>query len=249
MKTRHALVASLLFSTFAFATDLTLTDGRVLKDANIISQTPRTVTIKHASGLSSIAKPLLPPELKTKYPVDEAAAKLAEEKNQQARIRAQELEQAEYQRSLKLRAEREKTAKANERAPIDEEDNRRDRLNSARSDMQGRAEKYFKTEYPLVTSAKNIGTIKVILVDLQLIEGWNNRWVARGKCEIQYNGETVKVYPTYPAETVRTYGEAGRLQELDYKPYETTQYSQKTQEFEAIYNAESTEPTFELTLR
>lgn len=249
MKLTSLVLAVALFSTTVFADDLTLTDGRVLKDATIVSQTPRTVTIRHATGLSSVAKTLLPVEFQAKYPVDEVTARISDQRNQQARIRAIELEQAEYQRSLKLQAEREKTAKANERASIDEEASRRDRLNSARSDIEQRAEKYFKTEYPLVTSAKNLGSIKITLSDLQLIEGWDNRWIARGKCDIQYNGEVVKVYPTHSSDTVRAYGEAGRLHELDYKPYETTQYSQKIQEFEAIYNAESAEPTFELTLR
>jgi len=249
MRTISALLASSLLAVTAFAADLTLTDGRVLKDATITSQTTRNVTVKHAAGISSVAKTLLPPELKTKYPVDEAAAKLADEKDRQARLRAQELEQAEYQRSLKLQAKREETAKANERALIEEEANRRDLLNSARGEVQSRAEKYFKTEYPLVVSAKNVGSIKVTLTDLQLIEGWNNRWSVRGKCDIEYNGESVRVYPTYPPETVDAYSRAGRLKELSYAPYDTTRYSQKTQEFTAIYNAEASEPTFDLTLR
>lgn len=247
------LVVSLLCITVR-AADLTLTDGRVLKDATITSQTPRNVTIKHAAGLSAVAKTLLPAELQTQYPVDEVAAKTDEEKNRKARIRAQEIEQAEYQRSLKLQAERAKTAKFNRRAPIETEADRRDRLNNARSEVQSRAEHYFKTEYPLATTAKNIGSLKVSIVSIQPVEGWTNRWIVRGKCEVQYNGEVVKVYPTASKETL---DEVNRLNSrgygyqqttLDTSPYETTKYSQKSQDFEANYNAETATPTFEINL-
>ncbi|MFT3870101.1 MAG: hypothetical protein QM715_16760 [Nibricoccus sp.] len=249
MKLALLLPIAILSSVTVFADDVTLADGRVFKDAIIVSETPRTVTLRHATGLCSVAKPLLPAELQAKHPVDEAAAKVAEEKNRQDRVRARELEQAEYQRSLKLRAQREETAKLNERAPIEEESNRRDRLNSARAEMQVRTEMYFKTEYPLVASAKNTGAIKVAFASLELIEGWANRWRGAGRCEIEYDGEIVKVYPTYPANTVDAYAKAGQLQELSYTPYETTRYKQKIQDFEVIYNAESADPSFELTLR
>jgi hypothetical protein len=248
MKTIPTLFVLSVLCATTFAADIALSDGRVLKDATIASQTPRNVTIRHATGLISVAKTLLPSELQAKYPVDEAAARAAEENNQQARLRASELEQAEYQRSLKLKAEREQTAKFNERAPIEAEADQRDRLYAAKSEVQTRAEKYFATEYDLVTKAKNIGSIKVTISELHLIEGWNNRWSVRGKCEVQYNGEVVKVYPTYSPETVRAYAKNNRSQELDYTPYETTKYSSKTQDFDAIYNAEAATPTFEVTL-
>jgi Icc-related predicted phosphoesterase len=255
MKAILTLFGIILLCSSAFADDLTLTDGRVLKDATIKSQTPLTVTIKHAAGLSSVAKTLLPPDLQAKYPVDEAAARIANEKNQQARFKARELEKAEYQRSLKVKAEREETAKISTRAPIEEEANRNDRLYTAKREVQSLAEKYFRTEYDLVTKAKNIGSLKVTISDLQLVEGWANRWSVRGKCDIQYNGEVVKVYPTYSPEQIaevnqlnsRGYGYPQTT--LDHTPYETTEYSQKTQDFVAIYNAEAAEPTFEVTLR
>lgn len=248
MKTFACILSLFILHNLAYATDLTLTDGRVLKDAAIISQTPLTVTIQHAAGLSSVTKAMLPPELKAKYPADETAARIYEEKNQQARLKGNELEEAEYQRALKVKAEREKSAKFNERAPFEEEATQRDRLYRAKSEVQIRAEKYFETEYEFVTNAKNIGRIKVAISDLSLIEGWSNRWTVRGKCEVEYNGEVVRVYPHYSPETVQEHAKAGTLKDLDYTPYDTTQYSTKTQDFSAIYNAEIDTPTFEVVL-
>jgi hypothetical protein len=63
----------------ATAAEIPLADGRVLHDATIRSQTPRTVIIKHTGGLCSVAKELLPPELQARYPVAEAAAREADE--------------------------------------------------------------------------------------------------------------------------------------------------------------------------
>ena len=74
-----ALFVLPLFS-YLHGADITLRDARVLKDARIVSQTPRNVTVRHAGGLSSVAKTLLPAELQAKYPVDEAAAQAADDK-------------------------------------------------------------------------------------------------------------------------------------------------------------------------
>jgi hypothetical protein len=124
----------------------------------------------------------------------------------------------------------------------DEEAIRRDRLNRATTGAQTMAEKYFKTEYELVTKAKNIGRIKVTLSKPELIEGWNNRWTVRGKCEVQYNGEVVRVYPVTPQDQ-------SSIENSDHTPYDITQYSTKVQDFEAIYSAETETPTFDVTLR
>jgi hypothetical protein len=104
------------------------------------------------------------------------------------------------------------------------------------------AEKYFKTEYELVTKAKNIGRIKVTLSKPELIEGWNNRWTVRGKCEVQYNGEVVRVYPVTPQDQ-------SSIENSDHTPYDITQYITKVQDFDAIYSAETETPTLDVTLR
>lgn len=75
----------LLLLSCAQAADIVLKDSRVLKEARIVSQTPRNVTVRHAGGLSSVPKILLPEELLAKYPVDEVAAKASEARAAEAR--------------------------------------------------------------------------------------------------------------------------------------------------------------------
>jgi len=75
----------LLLLSCAQAADIVLKDSRVLKEARIVSQTPRNVTVRHAGGLSSVPKHLLPEELLAKYPVDEVAAKAGEARAAEAR--------------------------------------------------------------------------------------------------------------------------------------------------------------------
>lgn len=84
-----SVVLALSLPSVVCSADITLRDTRVLKDAQIVSQTPLNVTIRHSGGLSSVAKTLLPAELQSKYPVDEAAARAADLRLQQARQAAQ----------------------------------------------------------------------------------------------------------------------------------------------------------------
>lgn len=60
--------------TAARAEDITLTDGRTLRDATIISQAPMHITVRHSGGLMQVAKNILPEHLRTTYPPDKAAA-------------------------------------------------------------------------------------------------------------------------------------------------------------------------------
>lgn len=96
------LAAALALAARATAAEIPLADGRVLHDATIRSQTPRTVIIKHEGGLSSVAKKLLPPELQAYYPVDEASALTADAREDQAAEATREMARDhEEQRVLK----------------------------------------------------------------------------------------------------------------------------------------------------
>ena len=120
MKAYLVILGLLLAWGSCAAADLTLTDGRTFRDASVMSQTPLTVVIKHAEGLSSVPKTALPPEFAVRYPIDEAAAREAEAQAIVARAKAQEFHQAEAKRSALIRLERE-TAEA-ERAQLAAQD-------------------------------------------------------------------------------------------------------------------------------
>ncbi|MGC4073771.1 MAG: hypothetical protein QM760_14925 [Nibricoccus sp.] len=143
------------------AADLTLTDGRVFHDASVLSQTPRTVVIKHTDGLSGVSKTLLPADLSVRYPIDEAAALAADQQATAARIRAQEFHKAEAERSARLRLEREQTALLNAQIAAQEATARLAEAEAARIQRTEPAydpfpfyRSYYNT-YPLTTACDN----------------------------------------------------------------------------------------------
>lgn len=72
MKTLACLL--LAAAGLASAADLQLRDGRTLKDYRVMSETPTTVTIRHAGGAVKLEKKQLPDDVLKLYPIDEAAA-------------------------------------------------------------------------------------------------------------------------------------------------------------------------------
>jgi hypothetical protein len=74
MKIGGVIFAIAALATIATGTDLALRDGRVLSDARIVAQTPRTVVVRQPGGLVAVDKALLPPDQAALYPVDEVAA-------------------------------------------------------------------------------------------------------------------------------------------------------------------------------
>jgi len=114
MKTLLLCALSVLCGSILSAADLILTDGRVLHDATIVSQSPASVTVRHAAGLASIPKTTLPADLQAQYPVsaptapsavkpdaDKAARIAAVRAAEQARIAKAKARQAERAQALK----------------------------------------------------------------------------------------------------------------------------------------------------
>jgi hypothetical protein len=77
MKSIRFMLALFAAIAAARADDITLTDGRIFKDAKITGQAPMHVTIRHAGGINKVAKATLPEALRAAYPVDEVAAERA----------------------------------------------------------------------------------------------------------------------------------------------------------------------------
>ncbi len=109
----RALCASVVICSALSAADLTLRDGRTLRDYSILSQSPGTVTVRHAAGLAKIDKAQLPPELAAQYPADPDAIAAERRANERARAEhaaqvaaAREAQRAQYEAEQKARAER-----------------------------------------------------------------------------------------------------------------------------------------------
>src|ERR1700677_887911 len=60
--------------------DITLKDGRRFPDAKIISQSPDSVTIRYAGGMSQVEKDLLPDKFLAIYPIDPSIIEAAKAK-------------------------------------------------------------------------------------------------------------------------------------------------------------------------
>ena len=94
------ILGLILAANLATADNIALPDGRIFRDAQIVGQSPTTVTIRHSGGFDQVEKRKLPDDLAAQYPVDdtEAARQRAE---QQAR--AAQLARKQAQRTIQLK--------------------------------------------------------------------------------------------------------------------------------------------------
>ena len=92
-KLAAALTLALLATSVAGAADITLNDGRMLREAVVIKQDAATVTFRHSAGFTQIEKSKLPESLATEFPLDADQAKLeAEQQRQEVLARRAEAE-------------------------------------------------------------------------------------------------------------------------------------------------------------
>ena len=213
------------------AMDLPLADGRVLKDATILSQTPRTVIVKYAGGLGSVAKDLLPTELHESYPLDEAAAREADERAVRATEAAREAEQDEAERRAKLRSQLEDRT-AEQRTAAKQTEQREEERQTAVH--RAKAER-------LVRDALGDGIVS--FDEFRSVNGHTGPWILTGTVTVISYSE------------IRTYCDEMSVSS-DNTPYyrwpgmEEAQRSQPrssyTRSFEAVYSADGPTPTISI---
>jgi hypothetical protein len=96
---------TLSLAPIASAENITLTDGRLFKDATITAEDPIWVTISHSDGIIRVEKTLLPSELQKLHPSDpEKAASFA------TRYNAERAKLIEQQKAVELEAELDKAS-------------------------------------------------------------------------------------------------------------------------------------------
>ena len=166
-------------SAQALATDIILTDGRVLKDATVVSQTPRKVMIKHTAGLSSVAKELLPPALHRTYPVDEAAAQEAEKKAIVAQEAALKAQRTESERLALVRAQREETAAAYAADQEKLATKNQARAAIVKANARSLAERYFEKEYGWSTNGRLSAVVTI--EEVRPVDEGDGRWFVSGQ--------------------------------------------------------------------
>ncbi len=195
MKTIRFIFVAATMSIATFAADITLNDGRVFKDAFVTSQTPRKVTIKHANGLSSVGKELLSTELQAKYPINEAAARAADEKASIAREAALNARKAETERLARVRTEREATAIAYEADQVKEAAQNASQSATATADARKLAERYFEKDYSGLPSGSR--SANVTINEIRPVDGVSGRWFVTGRAVIRISSSTTRGYSTY----------------------------------------------------
>jgi len=236
MKMTLFIFLAVMVTISVFAADIVLKDGRVLKDAVVKSQAPRTVTIKHADGLSSVAKTLLPPDLLAQFPLDEMAGQEADKRATVGREAALAYQKSEAERVARVLQERQTSAAMAEASQANDETHLKNELASVKAEAKPLAEHYFQNQYG--QNSQDGLTCEVTILEVRRAEGWPNRWFVIGQAVLR----------RYPSQRTRnTQGmSAKEIQRAD--TLEGLQNSE-SHSFEGYYTTEGKEPSINISLR
>jgi hypothetical protein len=245
MKTMQFIFVAAVMTVSAFAADITLKDGRVLKDATVTTQTPRTVTIKHTAGLSSVDKNLLPPELQAQYPVNEAAAKEADQRAAAAKAAALEIQKNESDRVAKLREQREKSAAASEANQVNDSARVKKDTAEVKTSAASLARRYFEQKY--AWSPGSTATCEVTIYDARPTEGWTGRWNVTGRAIIKRYDNNQSHSDAAPISGINIADNTTKPRHRYHS--DDGDYTLESHDFEGSYSTEGTQPTLDVTLR
>ncbi len=235
------LVSAALLAPALSAADIALSDGRVFHDARIASQTPRTVVIAHAGGLAAVGKELLPADLRSQYPIDEAAARAADEREQAAAATARRAATATAELAAAAK-EQARQAAAAEALASDERTRQSAellRLEAMWTDAARRVERHYRER-----SRSRIQETSCLaqILDFKPVNGNAGPWLVSG---------TVTITTYERRETSTTEGRGSSRGVKTRAPrVPVTQLipvSEETKPFQAIYTEEVPEPTLTVT--
>ena len=236
MKMIRFIFLAAVTSLSTFAADIVLQDGRVLKEAVVKSQAPRTVTIKHADGLSSVAKNLLPPDLLAQYPLDEMAAQEADKRATAGREAALAYQKAEAERVARVKEERQKSVVMAEANQANDVARQKAELAFVKEKSQSLAKNYFLNQYG--RNSMDSLTCDVIILEARRAEGLPNRWFVTGQAVLRrYTSQRTRNTQGMSAKEIQR---ADTLEGLQ---------NSETHNFEGYYSTEGKEPTLDVTLR
>lgn len=216
------LAAGLLLATIGLADEIALSDGRVLHDAVIQSQTEETVCIRHSDGISSVRKELLPSALRERYPVqphrpETSTVQPAAHPSRPARAVSTPLPSAET-------------------APTSTPAETRHRQ-ALRQDATLRIGRYFRER---AQSAITDVECFVTITEFRAINGTEGPWLVRGEVTIDYLVHGTK-RTTFDEQYHRDYG-------VPLSPVNLSRHVDRceTKSFEAIYT-EGPQPVLDVT--
>ncbi len=236
------LLLSTVFMASALANDIVLKDGRILANATIVSQSPRNVTIKHATGLSSIAKEQLTPELLARYPIDETAAREADQHSKEIREAALLARTAEKERVAQSQAKNEADTAAQKIADEKNAAQQTAKLEAVKSEAKVAAMHYFEQKYSQPSDMTS--RVAVTINDAQPIEGWTGQWRLKGQTTIRryknHDLELSRLNAIQPPDITTQEKRSRQIQFLD------ADYLSEFFDFECVYSTDGSTPSFDI---
>lgn len=195
------VLSSLTLASWVFAGDLTLSDGRVLTNYRILSETATTVVIRHQQGLSKVEKRLLPAKVLGQYPIDSAgaAAEAAEVARGKAAYAAQ-VAAERIRRVSDLAASRTPSGQvppapspetAAETSRQQDEERTREAKDRAQMALMTTKAKDFADHFFRYDYLAGLNGVVVSRLDLELenptpVTGWPDRFALEGNCALEY---------------------------------------------------------------
>lgn len=169
MRTTLVLFVALLAVSFVSGADIALTDGRVLKDAVVVSQSIGRVCIRHSGGLTQVDKTKLPEALAAQYAASPEAVATED-------ARREELARAALVKEEKRSERWQQQARVSRPAPQP--------LEASTSAIKDVAEAYARRHFRDIdqrgSNASITVRVSVTTEEPEPISGWFNQWRVRG---------------------------------------------------------------------
>lgn len=172
MKTKLTLLVALLAAVLAPASDIALTDGRVLKDAAIVSQSAGRVCIRHEGGLTQVEKNKLPADLAQQYPAASEA------------VAAEDARREELAKEA-LAKEEKRSERWQQEARVSRPSRSAETPAAASPSMiknvaEAYARRYFRDVDQRGSNASMTVRLSVVTEEPEPISGWFNQWRVTG---------------------------------------------------------------------
>lgn len=173
MKTPIALALALALAALASASDITLSDGRTLRDATVVSASAGRVCIRHPGGFVQVDKKLLTGDLAERYPADASATA-----REDSRLAADAQEKAERDARAAEQIRTVQRSRSSYSASSDEpaEDLTAEQIKSAARDY---AQSYFERDQPGSTNSWSF-TANCDVSEPEPMAGWVDQWRVSG---------------------------------------------------------------------
>lgn len=179
--TSVALLILVTGALHAAPATITLTNGKVYEKAEVVAQSAEYVTLRFAGGMAQVEKRMLPDDLLAKFPLNEKAVEAERDRQERERVRAEARAEQKAERRAGA-ATAQNHAISGPAAPPPSLDTLE---GSLEQEAQRRARTYFRAKRYGSGSEVTL-TRDIELEPFEAVQGWNNRYRAKGAAWVQY---------------------------------------------------------------